>query len=173
MDFESFLKKEISERDINMVFQHKILGKMPIIQNLNKFCIDLQNAKTCPRSFRSAYFKDKRYMVETVRNMIIQCGVPVQEVEQLKWINVATKDWMDANEVAPILNPLTGKIYFFSVVLDKVVPICTEKFKKLYGMKELDFREVTTPVPLTFDESLPPGLTDDGINCRDISPFIF
>ena len=140
--------------------------------SLPKYCLQFIYENPKQIEFKRMWFNSPQDAIDLVREEAVKSGAMIKQVERTKALQLS-KEYLDKNLVAPIVDTRTGTIYFYSVELSKVIPFCQKRFRELYKMRPNEFEEILTPVKLIHNYEIPPGIQSKAINCHDASPFIF
>ena len=128
--------------------------------------------RDCPQEFRKMFFTNRTNAGQYLVSLTKEGNIAVAPIESAK-VNKLDRNYLEGFGVCPVIDSLTGQIYFFSIVLNKVVPMSEKVFRKSFDLTKENFETALTSIELTHDITLPEGSTGDKINCTTFAPWVF
>ena len=125
-----------------------------------------------PIKYRRLLIKDGPKFIDAVYGIANELDIPIREVEKVKGAHI-TKEYIIKNKIAGIMDSTRGKLYFYSIVLDRVVPMCSNHYKKCMKLKDDVFLSGVTIAALTHNFNEPEGSNGHSINSHSAAAYVF
>jgi hypothetical protein len=126
----------------------------------------------CPKEFKRNYFKDKTKAIIELKKLLINSQLPAKNYIETQALKVDYKK-LEEFKIIPCICPHSGIRYFYSQLINKVVPYSFQKFSKEVKMKLPRIYELSLEIPLKLGIEVNNGLKKGFIYCNDGSPFVF